>query len=543
MKTDLKISDRFIPARIRRLERLPIEIHERFLIKTCEIKMLILTDYGGSYGNADFGLSAFLKAFDEPLAYTRFDITKAHRRTDSNADIDNFEFDNSINDYDVIFLFGIERPVFRPPNDPDGKPLTDPELRILSQFMDNGGGVFATGDHEDLGVDMCGRIPRVKSMRRWYTSANPGPLGEPNAPSQGGAGRHDTIVDIDPLVPGTQGNQTDITPQNIFPEYRYGFASAGPSPFSILDYKKYPHPVLCSPDGVIKVLPDHMHEGLCEVPSNLGNSFTFDGYTIVEYPIVGSRNLPPEIVAKATNHVTSQRFGVIAALDGHRHSNIGRVLVDATWHHFFNVNIRQYQNIKDAVDNNGYTPNPDEQIALEKYNFIQHYFRNIAYWLAKRDVQQCYRVRGFQWLLSHNNVAMSLVTDLTDLVQLDKLMYFHTVGVLAKDALGDLQSKCQSFGLTVVQEFFPNHLTLASKLKIQDFSFIDPELFESVCMGCSLHNLNEALMKSNGKLSEEEVIKVVEQSSFDSMEEIFESASKSIGQMRRRVRKMASERG
>ena len=268
----------------------------------------------------------------------------------------------------------------------------------------------------------------------------------------------------------------------------------------------------------------------------------FSGYTIQEYPVTSGANLKPVTVARATNHVDNQRFGVIAALDGHKHSSIGRVLVDATWHHFFNINIRQYQNIKDAIDNNGYTPTAAEAEALAKYNFIQHYYRNIAYWLAKRDKQQCFRTRGFQWVLSHNNIAMSLVKDISRFNRLDKLIYFHTLGVLAKDALGDLQSKCQSFGLTIVAEFLPTKFKLESRLQSSDFSFIDSDLFESVCMGCTLHNLNESLLKSKGELSEKEIIKIVDESSLDSMEEILSSASNSIGQMRRKIRKIANNR-
>ena len=34
-------------------------------------------------------------------------------------------------------------------------------------------------------------------------------------------------------------------------------------------FRYLPHPLLCSPDGVVNFLPDHMHEGTCEVPGNL----------------------------------------------------------------------------------------------------------------------------------------------------------------------------------------------------------------------------------------------------------------------------------
>ena len=40
-------------------------------------------------------------------------------------------------------------------------------LAVLTQFMQAGGGVFATGDHENLGAALCARIPRVRAMRLW----------------------------------------------------------------------------------------------------------------------------------------------------------------------------------------------------------------------------------------------------------------------------------------------------------------------------------------------------------------------------------------
>ncbi|GAA4467676.1 hypothetical protein GCM10023189_51760 [Nibrella saemangeumensis] len=337
----------YLNERVARLTRRQLSIPKKALIQTCRVKMLVVTDYGGSFGdNEGFGLGHFLRAFDEPLPFTSFEITKAHRRSDEDADIENFRFhEHDLSRYDVIWLFAVERPAFRP----SGQPvltLTDAELRAVSEYMDQGGGIFATGDHEDLGVDMCGRIPRIRSMRRWFTAANPGPNEEPFAPAQTGIGRHDTIVDINPALAGVQGDQSDLTPQKIKLNYRYRTYHMG----SVIRRQvKYPHLVLCSPDGAINVLPDHMHEGNCEVPADLTKAFNFAGYAIQEYPMVGRARLTPEVIAEAVNHVTNSDFGVIAVLDGHQTNQIGRVLVDATWHHFFNINIAQFGQLKQAV--------------------------------------------------------------------------------------------------------------------------------------------------------------------------------------------------
>jgi hypothetical protein len=74
---------------------------------------------------------------------------------------------------------------------------------------------------------------------------------------------------------------------------------------------------------------------------------------------------------------------------------LGKILrqIGELWTHFFDINIQQFENLKILVDN-GHTPNSTEINALESYNQIQHYYRNIAHWLAKRSKQNCFRIRG-----------------------------------------------------------------------------------------------------------------------------------------------------
>ena len=70
-----------------------------------------------------------------------------------------------------------------------------------------------------------------------------------------------------------------------------------------------------------------------------------------EYPRIGRRRLKPEIIAWANvlddhTNVTDtnkgaanpKRFGAIGAYNGHC-VKIGRVVVDSTWHHWFDVNL------------------------------------------------------------------------------------------------------------------------------------------------------------------------------------------------------------
>lgn len=391
----------------------------------CRVKILVVTDSSsGGFGEAaGFHLGQILKILaTDPWPHVTFDVTRAHRQTSPEAGvIDGLRFHaHDLTQYDQIWLFGIERTF---------DPLTPQELRALSQFMDGGGGVFATGDHENLGQAMCAEVPRVRSMRRWY-HPNPGPGGEPVAPDQVGAARHDTLVD----PAGAPGpDQSDKVPQTIRPRLYSRIASTG----IIRRIARFPHPVLCGPSGVIDFLPDHMHEGLCEVPANLSNAFTFDGYTTTEYPTNSAGHQErPEVIAWADSHGTNATdFGVLGAYDGHR-VGVGRVLVDATWHHWFNINLVGFLAATDPA-----SPSFDPAV-VPQWEEIKAYFRNVGVWLARPGMQSCLRNGG--WLLASRYYDILITYRPLDRVR-DHLEYYWQVGVFARDALGRLASQCQSY--------------------------------------------------------------------------------------------------
>ena len=111
-------------------------------------------------------------------------------------------------------------------------PMTADELDIIAGWMNNGGGVFATGDHAMLGASMCGDIPRVRSMRRWRRADGVPPMTEP--------GRHET------LIRQTTGSEhaweEDAVPQQDLP----GLADDWGKPFI---FRSWPHPLLCGKEG------------------------------------------------------------------------------------------------------------------------------------------------------------------------------------------------------------------------------------------------------------------------------------------------------
>lgn len=388
------------------------------------VKILVVTDGSGGFlhpatapstYNSDFHLGEFLKVLsDTTWEGFQLQIVKAHRENvtpaQSGADLINFDFStHDLAQYDIIFLFAVlvdNAQLVVPAGSPArSSNATDAEVAAIARFMDAGGGVFATGDHEDLGAGLCRRLPRIRNMRRWYWDA-PGPNGEPVAPrgTPGFPGhsdaelvdRHDTLVaghDFDATRP-TENYQFDDQSDNVA-------QTISPHMFEIRSSRyirqSWPHPVLCSPEGMIRYLPDHAHEGQCEVPSNLGLRIIAAGYNEEEYP-PGTDGTRVEPVVVANAHVVGghptynpykppvnpKTFGVIGAYDGHRvlrgGKRMGRVVVDATWHHFFNINLVGARTSSDPEKRLGfYAPLRPGQ--ADHYKFIKHYYRNLVYWL------------------------------------------------------------------------------------------------------------------------------------------------------------------
>jgi hypothetical protein len=392
--------------------------------------------------NRAFHLGEFVQVLlDTSWLGFDFKLTKAHRtephgqidevllKADRGCDVVGFRFDQpflvegkikTLADYDLILFFPIN------PSAVDSAESLQNEAEAISLFMENGGGFFATGDHENLGAPLAQLIPRVRSMRRWFFDENshdspsqPGPNGEPPAPSALGPDRHDTLQpnpDLSSYAFQFE-DQSDEIAQPINPTLfgrlpgpGLGTAQGYPAVF------RWPHPLLCSPDGLVSYLPDHIHEGWCEVPGDLTKTFSIAGSSLDEYPLLGTDRLAPDVVATGTvigGHTTpslltndtpsthqtiAATFGVICAWDGHRVGR-GRVVVDSTWHHFFNINLTgdlsliPSQGFWDQrvrgflVDDGNGNPVPNDT-----YKRIQWYYRNIVYWLIPAN-----RKAGIWW--------------------------------------------------------------------------------------------------------------------------------------------------
>jgi hypothetical protein len=400
-----------------------------------DVNILIVADGDrvSFFPGTDFSLSTVIDTLRHTAWWVRFNVTTAHRGTDhyGTPDIPAFAFNKpgvDLSAYDEIWLFG-----------DDGPDLTADENARIAKFMDNGGGVFATGDHDELGAGMGAGLLRAGLMRKWKIG---GPLGNP--PPVLGATRHDTIV------PGPDHHydfydQSDDRPQTISIRPRYGW-----SPFPWIQ-QTFPHALLCGSKGAITVLPDHMHEGECALPSSYAGNTTFGAfYSTTTWP----GTVRPSIVADATvtahiddnyGMVNGTTFPVIAEYDGHA-ASVGRIATDATWHHWFDVNligdIGPYTAgggvLPEPVDAHGFNASAQGKAYLSQ---IKEYHRNVAMWLAPKA--------KIAAMFAKAVAGLPYVAPLNEYSGKESILL---LGTAARDAIGRAASQC------VVSEWITGNL-------------------------------------------------------------------------------------
>jgi hypothetical protein len=394
------------------------------------IRALVVADRDLTF-NCDptgFSLTLFVDALKQrALPWETIEVVTAHREPEpfiTGADLRGFKFDALVDGvpvlhitrFDQVWLFGDagEQPEFG---------ITPAELDVITEFMNKGGGVFATGDHEDLGSAMSGNVPRVRRMRRWHVTQLS--RGERPAPSRNESTRIDTLREG--LEPGfEEADERDAIPQEIRPKFFVNETRTGAEPHELLAAGKF----------AIAILPDHMHEGECVSADEIKKN----QLALEDFPVrreTGERVLP-ETVAIASSAggaffralnilpVDPRCYIVISAYDGHlveftddggAVSKLGRVVVDASFHHFLNVNLDGF--IKDGV-------------RTKEFEIFAQYYRNILHYLLPPEKQRLY----FLHLLRALRFSPPLQEDLK---QLSVNNWEHVVyaGALTRKAISD----------------------------------------------------------------------------------------------------------
>jgi hypothetical protein len=474
--------------------------------RRCTVKVLIVTDGGLNFGIGGFDLSEFLTSFNQLQATTwnNYQITLGHRGTITPStnplvvsQISSFDFQTSVtlNDFDQVWLFGIS----------SGTGLPAAELTVVENYMNTGGGLFATGDHGYLGSSLCGNISRVKDMRYW--SDNPvASTNDVNEVSMTGKRRNDTnrpkAGDSTSLY---FDNQSDNIPQNIAVR-TFG---AG-----------MPHPLLSistsiRPSGIIDIMPDHPHEGECKPPI----SFTVNGVTVPTQIIATSFVLGGSTTGGGTGKALTEPhcFPSIAVWDG-RLANAGRIVVDATWHHFVNINLN-------GVGSNG-SDIPGQQSGLTTADFqvIQRYYMNISLWISRTKSWWCWR--RFIWieLLRDSQLIEASLNNPIEKIENISLPDLNSIGSLAEEILSAKFSPsfAREFLIEAIASVNPQISSLLNiwkpdnkeKTKNQQESYYQPwlnlDLILYTSIGAGFIALRDDKNISGDKLNEKDLDRITE---------------------------------
>ncbi len=417
---------------IRELEILRPEFLKSFVPKwwwwrRCRVNVLIVCDGGLNFDTGAFGLSEFLTAFNQLEATTWVDyrVTLAHRQGIINSPnpvvvnhISNFNFATSVNlnDFDQIWLFGI--------NSFGG--IADNEKKAIAAYMNAGGGLFATGDHGSLGSTMCGEIIRVKDMRHWNDTPNSG--NDTNEVSMTGRRRNDTNNPRPGNATATTfDHQSDNVPQNIgVKKFGSGFL---------------PHPLLSistriKSSGIIDIMPDHPHEGECARET----TFTVNGVAI-QTQIIATSFVTGGNTSGGKDSTDPHCFPSICVWDG-RPANVGRIVIDSTWHHFVNINL----------DGSG---SAQSGLSTADFNVVRQYYMNIATWMTRRKFMLCWRKYIIFDLYANSQLIEASLNNPNLSIAEIPLADLNSIGALAEEILASRHNPAfaKIFLLEIVEDY------------------------------------------------------------------------------------------
>lgn len=493
---------------------------------SCVINVLLVTDRSINFGPGGFALSTFVSVFrkmqtESPLNL-RYRVTLAHR-DDIPLDsagmlggdsfihnrIKNFDFSNPAhfqpNGFDQVWLFGFHASAARN--------ITQAEIDQIEAYMNGGGGLFATGDHGPLGKSLCGQIPRVKDMRIWdNTSINQ----DLNEVSMRQRRRNDTNQPKPgELISSAFSDERDNIPQPIYPKL-YGIAPGPFLPHSLLSI----HPSLKA-NGIIDIMPDHPHEGQCKPET----TFTVTNPRTGVDQDISTQNISialvrPGNVSGTKAPADAQCFPSIGVFDG-RPANVGRIVVDATWHHFLNLNI--------------------EGLDPGDFRVVEQYFRNISHWISRRKIMFCLFDR-FVLEAMHTDLVIEASLgnpslDLKDIPTADLFTLGHHVMDIVAQHLNPVEGHL--FALNMVEPLMPkliqqiNPWETENSQKDIDISdqWINSDPLCAIAIGTAMIRLRDQydnLTEPIEEDQEEEIRKTFQQGLVDGLETAIEGLEKRV---------------
>jgi hypothetical protein len=264
-------------------------------------------------------LHQYLTSLQDKNGEYLFDITSRNRETgvDGNDPVLS-HLENS--GFDELWLFAVDT----------GNGLTEKECQSIKTFWQQGGGVFTTRDHQDLGSSLCG-LGVIGAAHHFHSRQC-----EPDE------SRH---------VPD------DIYTTNItWPNYNSGRNGD----YQVIKPAEPLHPLLynpASPSGIIEFLPAHPHEGAVGVPAGATNA---------------------QVVATGQSVVTGRSFNLLVAFDRSA-TAAGRAIADSSFHHLVDYNWDTTLGCPSFV---GETCGDTILTTPRAMEDTKAYARNMAIWLA-----------------------------------------------------------------------------------------------------------------------------------------------------------------
>jgi hypothetical protein len=226
-------------------------------------------------------------------------------------------------DYDELWLFAVDT----------GDGLHSEDCAAIGRFRRRGRGLLVTRDHMDLGNSVCtlGGVGEA----HFFHSRNR----EPDV------GRH--VID--------DRETADI----LWPNYHSG----ANGDFQEIAPAGEAHPVLydpAAPQGVIRYLPAHPHEGAVAAPSS---------------------DPTARVISTGISKATGRRFNIAVAFEPS--SRGGPAIAESTFHHFADYNWNPAAGCPSFVSE---APGDGLARSPEARRSVRRYVRNLALWLAGRPV-------------------------------------------------------------------------------------------------------------------------------------------------------------
>lgn len=221
-------------------------------------------------------------------------------------------------DFDEVWLFAVDT----------GDGLHPEECHALSAFRAQGGGLFVTRDHMDLGVSVC---------------------------DLGGIGKahHFHSKNVDPEI-AREGRDDRDTPTIDWPN----FHSGSNGDVQEIEIVEPVHPLLVRNGGErLRYFPAHPHEGGVGAPPD---------------------DPTARVIARGTSTVTGRKFNIGVAFDSR--SRAGNGLAESTFHHFADYN---WDTSKGSPSFVSEPPSDRLREHPELLDDIKAYTSNIAGWLSR----------------------------------------------------------------------------------------------------------------------------------------------------------------